>query len=145
MREREIKIESDFLKTEVKQLQSQVQQKATEITTLKSQKEDIYSAEIKNLMTEHREALQEQQEHFDHLLANLRSQAEATKEQLNSEKLDLTSQLRERDAKIEELQWLTSKEREAHKEEGQAMTMEIFQEMSSLHRKYIQEIGTLNK
>ncbi len=50
MKEREIKIESDLLKNEVKQLQNQIQMKDSEIMTLKSQKDDIYSEEVQNLM-----------------------------------------------------------------------------------------------
>lgn len=92
-------------------------------------------------MAEHRQALEDQQEHHDRLLENLREQALVTQNQLNGQNQDLQTVIRQKDAKIEELDFIRKNENQ----EGAAIGIEMFQQMCQIHQKYIEEINGLNK
>ena len=55
------------------------------------------------------------------------------KSQLSNEVHDLKKTLRVKESKIDELEWVLKNTTETHKAEGQALGIEMFQQMSALH------------
>jgi len=116
-----------------------------EIQTLKNQGDEDYRDQLNALINEHRVQLDEKQESFNELLANLREKHSKSICDLSTKQQDLASQIRQKDAKIDHLEQLLKMQKEDHQIEGQQLTQGVFAQMFELHQQYIQEINTLNK
>jgi len=116
-----------------------------EIQTLKNQGDEDYRDQLNALIHEQRVQLDEKQESFNELLANLREKHSQSICDWSTKQQDLTSQIRQKDAKIDHLEQLLKMQKEDHQAEGQQLTHGVFAQMFELHQQYIQEINTLNK
>ena len=108
-----------------------------EIQTLKNQGDEDYRDQLNALIHEQRVQLDEKQESFDELLANLREKHSKSICDQSTKQQDLTSQIRQKDAKIDHLEQLLKMRKEDHQAEGQQLTHGVFAQMFELHQQYI--------
>lgn len=104
MDQRNMQIQIDIGKKDLKQAQTQIELKNQEIKSLKDQGDSEYREQLNLMICDHRQQLEEKQANFDHLLENLRDQNSRTVNEISSKLQDQTALLRQKDARIDHLE-----------------------------------------